>query len=232
MQAIILAGGFGTRLKTVVSDVPKPMAPIQSKPFLAYLLDYLHAMEFKQIVLSVHHMSEVIQAYFQNNYRGMTITYAFENEPLGTGGAIVHALKSVRQDEPTWVLNGDTFLALDYKAMYQQHRNSPLTLALQKVQDASRYGNVATHENQIIEFQEKGAVMPGLINAGVYLLHPTLFTAFSLPPIFSFEQDFLQPLITSIKPQAFIVNQYFIDIGIPEDYQRAQTEVPRIIESY
>lgn len=222
MQAIILAGGFGTRLRSVLADIPKPMAPIHGKPFLAYLIDYLKTQGITDVILSVHYLREQIEEYFKNNYQGITIQYAIEDEPLGTGGAIVNALNLVKGQDPVFVLNGDTFLQLDYRAMAtSQHR---MTMALRKIDDCSRYGTVQVVDNIITHFIEKGGNATGLISAGVYLIHPELFCDMQVPLQFSIEQDFLHPQVGVIKPRAFVVEDYFIDIGIPEDYARAVRE--------
>lgn len=223
MQAIILAGGFGTRLRSVIADVPKPMAPIHGKPFLAYLIDYLITQGITDVVLSVHYLREQIQAYFKSEYSGINVSYVVEDEPLGTGGAIMKSLRMVKPNKPTFVLNGDTFLKLNYQAMYARHMDAQAnaSMALRTVPDCSRYGVVCIEGNVANEFKEQGGHYPGLINAGVYLLNATVFDAFSLPEVFSFERDFLFPKIALLQPQAFIVDEYFIDIGVPEDYARA-----------
>jgi D-glycero-alpha-D-manno-heptose 1-phosphate guanylyltransferase len=223
MKAIILAGGFGTRLRSVLADVPKPMAPILDKPFLAHLLQYLNSHGITDVIMPVHYLAEKIMDYFQSQYAGMTITYVHEEKPLGTGGAITNALTVYKEKNPVFVLNADTFVKLDYQAMYAQHVKShaDITMALRSVPDCGRYGKVVTEENRITTFLEKGEVGAGLINAGVYLIKPDLFANFSLPQAFSFEKDFMVPSLLNINAQAFIANDYFIDIGIPEDYARA-----------
>jgi D-glycero-alpha-D-manno-heptose 1-phosphate guanylyltransferase len=240
MQAIVLVGGLGTRLRSVVPDLPKPMAPIQDKPFLAYLLDYLKIQGISKIIFPVHYLAEKIIAYFQAEYAGLSIQYVEEKEALGTGGAIVNALTSLGLNssfnpgishpcpsQPLFVLNGDTFVKLDYQAMYAQHIKSgaAITMALRKMQDCHRYGKVVlegdNRNNRIIEFKEKGEQGEGLINAGVYLIQSDLFRQYNLPPIFSLENDFLFPYLAEINAQAFIADDYFIDIGIPQDYARA-----------
>ncbi len=144
MQAIILAGGFGTRLRSVLADVPKPMAPIHGKPFLAYLMDYLLAQGITEIILSVHYLREQIEEYFQGSYRGVPVNYVVEDQPLGTGGAIIKSLQYVDPSRPVFVLNGDTYLELNYQDMFDQHqKNSPrMSMALRKISDCSRYGVV------------------------------------------------------------------------------------------
>lgn len=223
MKAIILAGGFGTRLRSVIQNVPKPMAPIHDKPFLAYLIDYLIEQGINEVILSVHYLREQIEAYFKDNYQGARIAYAVETEPLGTGGAIKHAFSLIKNTEPVFILNGDTFLKLDYQKMFAQHQQqkSELTIALREIQDCTRYGSVSLQENRIIAFKEKGEHASGWINAGVYLTNKNIFEKYPLPNRFSFETDFLFPYIQQLKPHAFCVNDFFIDIGVPEDYQRA-----------
>lgn len=231
MQAIILAGGFGTRLSQVLPNIPKPMAPIAEKPFLAYLLDYLQQQGVTQVIFSVHHLAEQIQNYFNDNYHGLTISYVHEAKPLGTGGAMAYALSTMQTNQPIFVLNGDTFVQVDYRAMFaaQQQHAKALMLALRPVPDCTRYGKVITQDDLIAGFKEKGETGPGLINAGVYLLQPDLFSQFNLPEVFSFEQDFLIRYLDKLQPGFFIANDYFIDIGIPEDYARADRELPLLI---
>ncbi len=222
MQAIILAGGFGTRLRSVLTDVPKPMAPIHDKPFLAYLIDYLSSQGVTDIVLSVHYLAEQIVSYFKNSYGNVRISYAHEDEPLGTGGAIIHSLAAIDGSRPVFVLNGDTFLKLNYQEMYALHtQGAQLTMSLRRVADCSRYGEVTTVNNIVTAFQEQGSARAGLINAGVYLFDSDIFQAYTLPQHFSFEKDFLFPGITALQPRAFVVDDYFIDIGVPADYARA-----------
>jgi D-glycero-alpha-D-manno-heptose 1-phosphate guanylyltransferase len=224
MQAIILAGGFGTRLQSVVKNVPKPMASIHGKPFLAYLIEYLKSQGITQVILSVHYRRKQIQAFFKSSYQDIDIQYAVEEQPLGTGGAIVNALQLMASTQPVFILNGDTFLKLNYQDMFAEHQKnaSNLTIALRKIADCSRYGVVVTAGDEVTAFNEQGGAYPGLINAGVYLVAPGFFEKFPVvESVFSFEKDFLFNNIHQLKAKAFIVNEYFIDIGIPEDYARA-----------
>ncbi|OGT43680.1 MAG: hypothetical protein A3F42_00210 [Gammaproteobacteria bacterium RIFCSPHIGHO2_12_FULL_37_34] len=231
MQAIILAGGLGQRLRATLPHLPKPMAPIQHKPFLAHLLDYLKQQGVRHVVLAVHYLRECIYNYFQHQYHNITIAYANEEEPLGTGGAIVYAMTLLNGDEPVFVLNGDTFVKFNYHALYQQHvhHQAAITMGLRQVDHCERYGKVIVKNHIVTAFKEKGEIGPGLINAGVYLMNPDLFAQVTLPKQFSFEHDFLHPYVHNIKPQAFITEDYFIDIGIPEDYARAQAEMKLFI---
>jgi D-glycero-alpha-D-manno-heptose 1-phosphate guanylyltransferase len=228
MKAIILAGGFGTRLQAAVPDLPKPMAPIADQPFLAYLLRYLKKQGITSVILSVHYLKEKIMDYFNDDFEGLKIDYVIEDEPLGTGGAMLHSLACISTTEPVFVLNGDTFVKLNYRAMYNQHQNQEtrLTFALREVPDCSRYGSVLTDETHVIGFKEKDVVGRGLINAGVYLMNSDLFHAYPVSKVFSFEQDFIYPYLSSLRPHYFMAKDYFIDIGIPEDYARANRDLP------
>jgi D-glycero-alpha-D-manno-heptose 1-phosphate guanylyltransferase len=230
MHVVILAGGFGTRLASVVSDVPKPLAPIAGKPFLAWLIEALAAQGIESVTLSVHHQWEKIRDYFTAHPTTIPLDYAVEKMPLGTGGAMAFALSRMPADAPVLVLNGDTFVTLDYQAMHVQHvaRKAVLSMALRKVADTSRYGKVVVSDGVITAF---GAGLPGeagLINAGVYMLSPGIFSGRALSAAFSFERDFLPKYLDEIAPVAYMAEDYFIDIGIPEDYARACRELPEI----
>lgn len=233
MQAIILAGGFGTRLQAVVKDVPKPMADISGKPFLAYLLTNLQSYGVKKVVISVGHLQEKIIEYFGDSYLGMNISYAREDRPLGTGGAIINSLKFIDKKKPAIVINGDSFLQVDYQKLlaFHQEKKSQLTMVLRKMDDCSRYGRVVVDGYHVVSFEEKKSTENhGLINGGIYVLDPKIFSDFELKESFSFESDFLMEQLQSLRPQAFTADGYFIDIGIPEDYIRAQKELPMLLK--
>ena len=222
MEAVILAGGLGTRLRSVIADLPKPMAPINGRPFLQLLLDSLNDNGFKRVILSVGYKHEVIFDYFGNQYREIKLIYSIEYQPLGTGGAIAKALQ-LAENQDVFVLNGDTYLELNYLDIVQKRHNQKLpVIAVRYLQDAGRYGSVKLHNGYISEFNEKSGAMPGFINAGCYLLPKNTFNDFNLPECFSFEIDFLPSLIERYQLQAYEYDGLFIDIGIPEDYQRAQ----------
>lgn len=227
MKAIVLAGGLGTRLAHVTSDIPKPMAPIASRPFLEYLLDYLIDQGCEEIVLAVSYKWEVIQKYFGDEYRDISLKYSVEDTPLGTGGAIRQAVELLA-DGDVVVLNGDTLFHVDLKGMAAEHRSggARLSMALKRVADSGRFGRVeVSADGEVTSFREKSAGGPGWINGGVYMLHRKLFTDFSMPDRFSFEQDLVEPNIGRIRPRAFLSDAYFIDMGVPEDYERAQCEI-------
>lgn len=224
-EAIVLAGGFGTRLRTVVSDVPKPMAPMNDKgtPFLAFVLDQLVRQGFETIILSVGYMAEVIQQYFGDAYAGMKIWYSVEDEPLGTGGAVKKAL-ALCSAENIFVLNGDTYFDVDLSAMEQFHQESgaDFTLAAREMSDFDRYGALElTADDRVTAFLEKKYCMHGYINGGIYCMGRTILADVKKDS-FSLEKDFLEEKVEQLHIAACKSSGYFIDIGIPEDYQRAK----------
>lgn len=222
MEAIILAGGLGTRLRSVISDVPKPMAPVAGKPFLEYLVNYLIKHGVTHIIFSVGYKGDIIVNYFKENPCGVEISIAFEEEPLGTGGAIVNGLRKCRGDE-VLILNGDTFLALDYVAFKGGYQKSgaPMAMALRYLEQNDRYGRAILEDNNIIGFDSDSENNAGWVNAGTYLIDKNLMMGFDLPEKFSFETDFIEKNIQKICPFGFKSDTNFIDIGVPEDYQRA-----------
>ncbi|MDP2902565.1 MAG: nucleotidyltransferase family protein [Methylovulum sp.] len=225
-EAIILAGGLGTRLYPLTLTVPKPMVPVAGQPFLEYLLRRLQGHGFNRVVLSVGYLGEQIEAYFGRQWRGLELLYTYEKSPLGTGGAIALAMSGI-QSEHVLVLNGDTFCAVDWKLMFDFHtaKHADLSIALKPMQSFERYGNVKVLNDRVVSFEEKRCVISGQINTGVYILKKSLFNPFLMPEVFSFETDFLQCKLNEVLVCAFITEAYFIDIGVPEDYQRAQIEL-------
>ena len=229
MRTVILAGGSGTRLRQRVPDLPKPMAPVAGRPFLEYVLDGLIEGGIREVILSVGYRADVIKGHFGSNYRGASVLYAIESEPLGTGGAIAYALQGL-EDSPVMVLNGDTLLQLNYAAVFEWYRRDPSAVAmvLRDVPDVTRYGAVITNGDRVSGFAEKGKAGRGLVNAGVYILRPEVFVTLGLTGNFSFEKDVLQDHLKSIRPRAYVTEGYFIDIGIPDDYERARRELPEL----
>jgi len=224
-EAIVLAGGLGTRLKGIISDIPKPMAPVANKPFLIYIFNYLKKQGIERIILSVGYKYEVIQDYFSNNYEGIDLVYSVENEPLGTGGGIRLAIDKLKTDT-AFVINGDTFFNVDLK---QQENlaikiNSDLNLALKPMIDFDRYGSVSLSNNTIISFKEKQFVKEGLINGGVYWLKKSFLDSFKSGQKFSFEKDLMEKEVLEGKISGYISDNYFIDIGIPQDYKKANID--------
>lgn len=228
MNVIVLAGGLGTRLKSIVSDVPKPMADIDGTPFLELLLENLARQGAEQFILCVSHLREVIIRHFGDRYQGIPIRYSIEEKALGTGGAIRQAFEQ-HELEDAIVVNGDTFVKADYARFVRECSGNALAVMLKAVDDANRYGCVETEGNSIVSFHEKRPdKTPGLINAGVYLIHADLVRTFARKK-FSFEKDFLETRIASIRPAFFMAEDYFIDIGIPESYMQACRELKQVI---
>ena len=224
-EAIVLAGGFGTRLRQVISDVPKPMAPMDEKgtPFLAFVLDMLAEQGITHVVLSVGYLASVIQEYFGASYNGMRLSYVQEDSPLGTGGAVKKALKACQRDV-VFVLNGDTYFDVDLAAMKKEHLRSKadFTLAAREMHDFDRYGALEIDKHgRILRFGEKKYCVDGFINGGVYCLQRNLLDDVQ-PEVFSLEKDFLEKEMEQVRVQAYPSAGYFIDIGIPEDYQKAR----------
>jgi D-glycero-alpha-D-manno-heptose 1-phosphate guanylyltransferase len=222
MEAIILAGGFGNRLKSVVADLPKPMAPIGNKPFLQILLESLVKKKFDRVILSLHFMADVIQSYFGNCFLGMEITYVIEKSPLGTGGAIRKSLLECRE-EKVFIFNGDTYLDINVNELIKKwHVSSQPILVGRFVDDVSRYGALEILNGMVENFSEKNKRGNGFINAGCYLVPKNILNDFAINFPFSFEEDFLKK---NIKEKTFLFYEskgYFIDIGIPKDYALAQ----------
>ncbi len=226
MEAIILAGGFGTRLSHIVSDVPKPMALVNQKPFLEYIFNYLIDNSVKHVVLAIGYKGDIIKEYFGNNYKGIKITYSTEDTPLGTGGAIKKALDYCKNDD-VFIINGDTYYDVNLKLMKDFHNNkeSNLTIAVKLMHYFDRYGSVVIQDNKIIEFKEKRKTISGKINGGSYLINKSVLDRIE-DESFSFEKLVLESGLVDLY--AFESDGYFIDIGVPEDYCKAQEDFSKM----
>lgn len=226
-EAIILAGGLGTRLRSVVANMPKCMAPVAGKPFLHYVLDHLRKQGIDKFIFSLGHLHEQVTDYLDDNHPGMQKHYSIEKEPLGTGGAIKLACKAA-SEKTVVVVNGDTLFRLDLVKLTAFHNmcGADCTLSLKPMTHFDRYGVVEINKDYSIgSFCEKKAYAKGLINAGVYALNAERFLKEDLPDKFSFEKDYLEKKYKSRRFYAVVQDSYFIDIGIPEDYERAQKEL-------
>ncbi len=225
-EAIVLAGGLGTRLQSVVKDIPKPMADINGEPFLKYLLDYLSLNGIEKVVLSVGFRYEVIKDYFGNKYKNIELHYAIENEPLGTGGGIMNALNYTHENL-VYLINGDTFFKVDLPELFQFHKQTKadFTLALKPMTDFDRYGTVEMLQDRILKFNEKQYKDEGLINGGIYILNKYLLETLPFAQKFSFEKDFLEKYLNKFFINGCVIDNYFIDIGIPEDLQLARKQL-------
>lgn len=222
-EAIVLVGGLGTRLRGVVPDLPKPLAPVAGRPFLAYLLDQLTAGGLRRIILATGYMAEKIEQAIGDRWGEAEIVYSREPAPLGTGGAIRLAAAMVR-GEGVHLANGDTFLRFDPADLERRVREQGATIgvALAKVPDVGRYGAVRTQHGRVVSFQEKGGHGPGLINAGSYFLTPSAIDRLPSVTPYSFENEVLVPASLAGDLTAFDETRDFIDIGVPEDFARAQ----------
>ena len=228
-EAIILAGGLGTRLRNTVPDLPKCMAPVAGRPFLSYVIDYLRMQGIERFIFSLGYRWGLIEEFLQKEYPTLDFTSVIEEEPLGTGGAIRLAIeKAVSND--VLIANGDTLFQVNTKQVFETHKanGSECTLALKPMQDFERYGVVEIGDkNEILSFKEKQFYPSGLINGGIYILNKDQFLARQLLQKFSFEKDYLERFCNKAPFYGSIQDGYFIDIGIPEDYLRAQSELER-----
>jgi len=223
-KAVILAGGKGTRLATVVQDKPKPMADIAGLPFLHYMILSLQKKGVEEVVLLVGHLRQVIMDYFKSSYHGVKISYEIETEPRGTGGMIYELAQ--KWQEPILLINGDTYFDVDIQALSASAGLGEIVLAVREVERSDRYGVLEIKDHRILDFKEKTWVDKGLINGGIYLLPTGVFDGYDLPINFSIEKDFFEAHKKSLHLKPFYSQGYFIDIGIPEDYQKAQTTIP------
>jgi len=232
MEAIILAGGMGTRIRSVVSDLPKCMAPVAGQPFIFYLFNYLQRNNVKKIILSLGYKHEVVKEWIEQQNFPFNFAYSIEDEPLGTGGAIKKSIELV-ESEDVFILNGDTLFEIDLRVFKDIHKKSnlPLSLALKPMTEFERYGNVEINDKHIITgFKEKIYCKEGMINGGIYLLKKENHLMDNLSKKFSFETKILQQQAGQGIIQGYINTGYFIDIGIPLDYEKANKEFKRMFK--
>lgn len=225
-EAIVLAGGLGTRLRSEIGAYPKPMAEVAGKPFLSYILDYLTHFEYDHIILAVGYKYEIIQDYFGSQYKNASLTYSIEEERLGTGGAIRLALELCSTEE-ILVCNGDSFADIDLNDFNAKTANSSFecTLALNSMNNIDRYGLVEIDEtNCITKFKEKSFQEKALINSGIYRLKKSLFIDKTPEGNFSMENDYFEKYYGDKILGGFSYEAFFRDIGIPKDFNLAQNE--------
>jgi D-glycero-alpha-D-manno-heptose 1-phosphate guanylyltransferase len=226
-EAIILAGGLGTRLKSAIPDLPKCMAPVNGRPFLFYVINYLRSQGIEKIIFSLGYKHEVVEAYLQTDFPTLDFQCLIEKEPLGTGGAILASCYKT-SEQNVLVVNGDTIFKVDLESTFADHakHGSDITILLKPMENFDRYGVVELNEDDSIKsFEEKKFYRSGLINGGVYILNTEQFLAEELPGKFSFEKDYLEKYFETRKIYGSVQDKYFIDIGIPEDYFRVQQEL-------
>jgi len=227
-ELIILCGGSGTRLRPVLVETPKILAPVGDKTFLDYLLHYVQSIGIDRFLFCTGHLGHMIKDYIQANHSELQALFIQEEEPLGTGGAIQNALPYCSENH-VLVTNGDTLHICTLNRLWETHLDAEAVCTMQSayVDDVTRYGTVSWNDhNQVISFHEKGQKGAGWINAGTYLLDKEKFLKRKLPVHFSFENEFLPDLVS--EKSLWITRQtgYFIDIGIPEDLHRSKTEIP------
>jgi D-glycero-alpha-D-manno-heptose 1-phosphate guanylyltransferase len=227
-EAAILVGGLGTRLKSVVSDLPKPMADVAGRPFLAYVLDYCKCQNIQRVVLCAGYKHEAIREYFGSSYNGLELLYSIEDEPLGTGGALRKGLDLLNTPVVAF-LNGDSICEVNISEMaeFYNKNHADMVLAVKKMHRFNRYGTVVLEQNRIIKFEEKKPLDEGFINVGVMLISTEIVKKLTPSQKFSFEKDILEIHTNSLNLLAFETQEYFIDIGIPEDYALAQTTLKK-----
>ncbi len=226
-ESIILAGGLGTRLRDTVPDLPKCMAPVNGQPFLTYVIRHLLSQGIEKFIFSLGYKHEIIEKFLNTQFPTINYQCCIEKEPLGTGGAIRFASEKAIEKNML-VLNGDTLYKVDTASMYKSHtdHSALCSIALKPMNDFDRYGVVEIDSNNVVKkFKEKQFYQSGLINGGVYLLNAASFLQMNFPQKFSFEKDFLEKEYSNNNIYGFVQDSYFIDIGIPEDYQRAQDEL-------
>lgn len=228
-EAIILAGGLGTRLRSAVPDLPKCMAPVHGRPFIAYVTDHLASQGIEHFIFSLGYMSEAFTEFIAEEFPDGNATIVIEESPLGTGGAIRQGCMKANSDQVI-ALNGDSYFAADLEAQVEFHlkHDADCTIALKYLEEFDRYGSVIIDIDQrIVGFREKQYVESGYISGGIYVLNRKRFLDENWPEKFSFETDYLQAYYEKRKMFGIPHAGYFIDIGIPEDYQRAQIELKK-----
>ena len=225
-EAIILAGGLGTRLREAVPGLPKCMAPVAGKPFISYLIDYYAKQGIELFVLSVGYMHEVIEQYLQSEFSKLNYIISREPEPLGTGGAVMQACPLCKT-ENVLILNGDTLFEVNLPeiASFHETNDAECTLALKEMNNTDRYGVVEMEtDGRITSFREKKFYSQSLINGGCYALNVPSFRKQNFPTKFSFEKDYFEKVYNTRRIYGIVQKGYFIDIGIPSDYEKAQTD--------
>lgn len=230
-EAIILAGGLGTRLRSEVPNLPKCMAPVGGRPFIGYITDYFRRAGIRRFIFALGYKSAAFEAFFSQEFPAGDYAVSLEASPLGTGGAIRQAC-TLAHDPAVLILNGDTFFHIDLAALSTFHtaHTADCSLCLKPMENFDRFGVVELDTDaRVRQFREKQAYRSGLINGGVYALNRELFLQEELPPVFSFEKDYLEKMLDTRRIFGLEQNDFFIDIGIPEDYRRVQTAINRLI---
>jgi len=226
LKAVILAGGFGTRLRPLSCTRPKLLFPIGNKPLLDWTLENLAKSKIDEVILAVNYMAEAFVHRYGNTAHGMKLHYSRETMPLGTGGPIKKAEDLIGHDEPFLVLNGDIFTTINYAEVVKKHKqnDATATIMLYQVEDPTRYGTVELTKNQVIKFVEKpqkGKAPSNLINAGVYVIEPEIFTLIPSNKRVSIEREVFPKLAAKKRLCAYSFEGLWVDIGKHEDYLHA-----------
>jgi D-glycero-alpha-D-manno-heptose 1-phosphate guanylyltransferase len=226
-EAIVLAGGLGTRISSVLSGRPKVMLDVGGRPFLEILLAWMARKGVARAILATGHLRRFIEEHFGDRWGDLEIRYSAEDRPLGTGGAVWRALAMASLDD-VFVFNGDSFFDVDLSGLHEFHQSmgADITLALKPMRDFERYGTVELREGRIIGFREKKKTDAGLINGGVYVMNRHLVGRFDFPERFSLETGLFEKKADALTIGGYVCGGYFLDIGVPEDYARAQKELP------
>lgn len=225
-EAIILAGGLGTRLRAAVPDLPKCLAPVGGRPFIGYVTEHFRREGIERFIFALGYKSDHFDEFFQAEFPNGGYAISLEEEPLGTGGAIRQACEQV-EGKTVLVLNGDTFFRIGLEALADFHaeKQADCSLCLKPMRDFDRFGVVElTDDGRVSRFREKQYYPSGLINGGVYALDKTALLRKDWPKVFSFEKDYLEADGEN-RLYGLVQDRYFIDIGIPEDYLRVQQEL-------
>lgn len=223
ISVAILAGGLGTRLRSVVTDRPKVLAPVAGRPYLSHLIEYLAQYAIREVVLLVGHRADEVRAEMGDRHRGVRLLYSMERTPLGTGGAVRLALPLLRAPH-VLLLNGDSLCDADLNAFQreQAHRAAEVGMILTRVSDTGRFGRVLLNDDgRVVYFAEKATTGPGWINAGVYLLARHLIAEVPADRPLSLERDLMPSWVAADKVWGFASRGSFLDIGTPESYAEA-----------
>lgn len=226
MECIVLAGGLGTRLQGIIGAMPKCMATVAGQPFLFHLFQYLESQNCNRVILSLGYKHEIVENWLIATDWEFEIEIVIETEPLGTGGGISLAMKHAKS-ENVFIINGDTLFRIDLKTMldFHKNKNAAASLALKQLNNFERYGVVKIDKNECVQsFEEKTFTEEGLINGGIYILNRDTFLSKQFPEKYSFEKEYLEQYVVEQKFYGFIAETYFIDIGVPEDYNQAQKD--------
>ncbi|HQX42926.1 MAG: HAD-IIIA family hydrolase [Saprospiraceae bacterium] len=227
-ECIVLAGGFGTRLQHLIPDTPKCLAPVGGKPFIDYLIQHLVTEKMDKFIFSLGYKSDMVESYIKTKFPHLNCEFCVESKPLGTGGAIIYSLGKCTSDQ-VFILNADTFYPISFDSFYKfyQKNKSGICIALKPIVEPDRYGTVMMDDqHKIVQFLEKKYSPYGLINGGIYLIDRKWILEFELPEIFSFETEILQKYTTTENIFGMVQDVPFLDIGIPSDYEKAQTFLP------